>query len=134
MPMSLRALKNSRNLLAALREASLDDIDYIIQRLLEIKEKLQKDRLEDEMRKAKRQEALTKAMNFLNENNISIDDLIRTKDVTKHKRAKFKIRYKYTDIDGVQRTWTGQGKTPTPLRLLMERDGTTKENYKIDEE
>lgn len=134
MPMSLRALKNSRNLLAALREASLDDIDYIIQRLLEIKEKLKKDRLEDEMRKAKRQEALNKAMTFLNENNISIDDLLRTKDVTKHKRAKFKIRYKYTDIDGVQRTWTGQGKTPTPLRLLMERDGTTKENYKIDEE
>ena len=134
MPMSLRALKNSRNLLAALRDASLDDIDYIIQRLVLIKEKLKNDRLEDERRKAKRQEALNKAMDFLNENNISIDDLLRSKDAIKHKRAKFKIRYKYTDIDGVQRTWTGQGKTPTPLRLLMERDGTTKENYKIDEE
>ncbi len=38
-------------------------------------------------------------------------------------------KYMYTDVNGITRFWSGQGKVPTTLAELMARDGTTKEDY-----
>lgn len=38
-------------------------------------------------------------------------------------------KYMYTDVNGITRFWSGQGKVPSTLVELMARDGTTKEDY-----
>ena len=44
-------------------------------------------------------------------------------------------KYRYTTMDGEEKLWTGQGKTPLPLKERMAADGVTdKEHYRIPAE
>ncbi|SPT68413.1 DNA binding protein, nucleoid-associated [Anaerobiospirillum thomasii] len=133
MPMSLRALKNARNLQAALRGATIEDIDSIIAKLQEIRSVIEEAELEESIKEAERKEKLEQALEYLQVNNISVDDLVASKSLNKHQKLKFKPKYKYTDLDGVERTWTGQGKLPTHLRNLLEQTGKSKEDFRIDD-
>ena len=52
----------------------------------------------------------------------------------KRPRRTMKARYRFTGTDGLTHEWTGQGKLPVELRKLIERDGTTKQDYLIKDE
>ncbi len=133
MPLVLKDLKNSRMLSNALHDASPEEIQDIIDKLTVIKEetvaRLAKQASINEERRIK----LGAMANELKENNISIEDLMGYLGVNVKKR-KLKIRYRYVGVDGLTYEWSGQGRTPRAMQQLIERDGTTKEDYLIPEE
>lgn len=131
--MELRNLKNLRQLKAALKDASVQDIEEIIQKLHTIKEEIileEKERIESE--KA-RNDSIHNMLGKMDELNISIDDLVAARGLKKEPKQKRVVppKYKYTDLNGVEHTWTGQGKLPTALKELMELEEHDKEFYRI---
>ena len=46
------------------------------------------------------------------------------------KRAPRPAKYKYTDVDGSEKTWTGQGRTPVVIRDAI-ANGKTLEDFAI---
>ena len=50
------------------------------------------------------------------------------------KRGKMMPKYAYTDLDGINRTWTGQGKTPLALLKLMQKTGASLDDFLIKKE
>ena len=130
MTMSVRALKNSRNLNAALRGATVEDVDTIISALQSIKETKEIEEFEAKQREIEFKERINKALNFLNENNISLEELIDGKSATV-KKKKMEPKYHYIDLEGNDCFWTGQGKFPTAFKALLEQTGQTKEHFLI---
>jgi len=47
------------------------------------------------------------------------------------KRAPRPANYRYTDENGEERTWTGQGRQPTPIRRAIEEQGKKLEDFLI---
>ncbi len=131
MTLELKALTNPRLLEAALKDAQPEVIQTIIDCLMQIKDRRAQEIAAAQEEQQQRQQQLNELLSKMNECNISIDDLIAVKTGGRRPR-RMAMRYRYIGTDGVEREWSGQGKTPTALRELMERDGTTKEDYLID--
>ncbi len=131
--MELKNLKNLRQLKAALKDATVQDIEDIIQKLKQVKEDFilaEKERIESEK---VRNDSINSMLGKLDELNITIDDLVAARGLKKEPKQKRVVppKYRYTDLNGVERTWTGQGKLPTALKELMELEEHDKEFYRI---
>ena len=61
--------------------------------------------------------------------------LIQVRGFERKPRKAVVPKYRYTTLDGEEKLWTGQGKTPLPLKDRMAADGVTdKEHYRIPAE
>ncbi len=136
--MDFKELYSIRNLRQALEGQSTKKIDELIARINEIKAEhaeAEKRALED---REKKLSGLKQIKSIITEFGLTQNDLegieASTASSGREGRRVMKPRYRFTGEDGVERTWSGQGKTPTALRLLMERDGTKKDDYLIPEE
>lgn len=133
--MELKNLKNLRQLKAALKDASAQDIDEIIQKLKQVKEDIilaEKQRIESEK---VRTDSINSMLGKLDELNLTVDDLLAARELKKEPKQKRVVppKYRYTDLNGQEHTWTGQGKLPTALKELMELEEHDKEFYRIKE-
>ncbi len=133
MTLKFKELKNPRLLAAALRDASPDDIQIIIDHLTAIKEEIATRLAQENSRDKELKEKVTAMVNELKESNITIEDFMHYAGLTVKKR-KMKMRYRYVGMDGITYEWTGQGRTPKQLLQIMQRDGTTKADYRISDE
>lgn len=120
--MSTRLENDEAAITLALKEKSLDEIDDIIEHVINFKEKLLKQGLEEE--------ALEKMLRHSN-----------TKDVrVAIKRTKFhrEPKYQFEDKDGNYSTWAGVGKMPLALKEQITIDGEVRKelliNYLIREQ
>lgn len=131
----IKVFLNQRSLRAALRELSFEQ-------LTEAKEKLDmlfKEREEAELKvmeeQKERQAKLAEFQAMLQEAGINPSELLGTESkvakgsTAKSKRAPRPPKYKYTE-DGVEKTWTGQGRMPKVLVLAIEA-GELLESYAI---
>ena len=135
MALTLKDLKNIRQLRAILRPCSADEIADILEKIKQI----YKDKKEEEARLQAalqaRERSINNALNFLEQEDLNIYDLIAAVNHKNYKkRGKMAPKYAYTGVDGVNYTWTGQGKTPSSLLKLMERDQSHLEDYLINKE
>ncbi|MGY3959574.1 H-NS family histone-like protein [Aeromonas popoffii] len=131
----IKVLVNQRSLRAVLRELTFEQ-------LTEVKEKLDalfQDREEAELKvmqeQEERQAKLAEFQAMLQEAGINPSELLGTESkvakgsTAKSKRAPRPPKYKYTE-DGVEKTWTGQGRMPKVLVLAIEA-GELLESYAI---
>jgi DNA-binding protein H-NS len=131
----IKVLVNQRSLRAVLRELTFEQ-------LTEVKEKLDalfQDREEAELKvmqeQEERQAKLAEFQAMLQEAGINPSELLGTESkvakgsTAKSKRAHRPPKYKYTE-DGVEKTWTGQGRMPKVLVLAIEA-GELLESYAI---
>lgn len=120
MSESLRNLNNIRTLRAQARETPLEFLEEMLAKLATVVEELRDE--QDYVRKEQEEkQAKLKAIHAqLLEDGIDPKELLnarsskkgtRTKSVRKARPAK----YQYTDEQGNQRTWTGQGRTPNMI-------------------
>ncbi|MCW2107654.1 UNVERIFIED_ORG: DNA-binding protein H-NS [Rahnella aquatilis] len=115
MSKSLKVLNNIRSLRAEAREVSLETLEEMLEKLSAVIE----DRREEEAsfikEKEKRQAKIEAIRAKLLEDGIDPEELIsgfQTPYKKKSTRETRPAKYKYTDENGNERTWTGQGRTP----------------------
>lgn len=138
----MRTLSNIRNLRAALREATLEQAEALLEKVtLAVNEKREAVQAE-ELAQAKKLEELMKQKAALEEAGISLEEFVAFSggiDVIKAKRqarqprqsrAPRPAKYKYIDENGEVKTWTGQGRTPRVIQAAL-NEGKTLDSFAI---
>ncbi len=135
MALNLKDLKNIRQLRAALRTCSVAEIADIAGKINVIQKEREKEeeKLQEAMKE--RERSVNNALSFLEKEDIDVYDLIAAlNQKSVKKRGKMMPKYAYTDLDGINRTWTGQGKTPLALLKLMQKTGASLDDFLIRKE
>ncbi|WP_299022198.1 H-NS family nucleoid-associated regulatory protein [uncultured Photobacterium sp.] len=121
---TFKVLLNLRSLRAAARD------EFTLEQLQEALEKLQtvvaeREEAEAESRQAEKEkeEKLNAYREMLIADGIDPEELLATlagSSKPKAKRAPRPAKYKFTDENGEEKTWTGQGRTPSDLKRLLD--------------
>ncbi|ANS85828.1 H-NS family nucleoid-associated regulatory protein [Vibrio scophthalmi] len=120
-----KTLLNIRSLRAFSRELTLEQLEEALEKLsLVVSERKEAD--EAELAERAEQEAKLAAIaEQIAKDGIDVEALIsalagETKTKTKAKRAPRPAKYKYEDANGDEKTWTGQGRTPSAIQALLD--------------
>ena len=117
----LRVLLNARSLRAAVRDLTMDQLNEGFEKLKAIVD----ERREQEERylreNADRLRKIQEYKEMLQSEGIDITELLGEQvNTEKTKRAPRPAKYRYTDDNGQEQTWTGQGRQPVPIRRAVE--------------
>ncbi|ALS97948.1 H-NS family nucleoid-associated regulatory protein [Lacimicrobium alkaliphilum] len=118
----IKILTHARRLQAAVKELSVSELEQVSEKLTDVIEK--KKQLEAEQQKeAEKKKAVRDAiLKQMQEAGLDINDL-EGSAVSAGKRTgqKRPIKYRYTDKDGNEHTWTGIGRTPKVFAKLKQQ-------------
>lgn len=137
MSETIKSLNNIRILRAQARECTLETLEEILEKLQAI---VDERRSEEETLKAEQAERETKRLRLLEliaQEGFHPADLVETTSVVfkapkiPSKRAARPAKYKFIDENGELKTWTGQGRMPTPIRQGIENEGKTMDDFLI---
>lgn len=120
-----KTLLNIRSLRAFSRELTMTQLEEALEKLtLVVEERREQEESQAEERKA--QEAkLAEIADQIAQNGIDVQALIsalsgEAKPKASGKRAPRPAKYKYTDASGEEKTWTGQGRTPSTIQQALD--------------
>ena len=124
-------LLNLRTLRSICKDMSLEDLELALEKLttvvIERKEKEQQALAENAERLAK----LEEYRQLIEQDGIDLNDFVeamaKMPKALKAKRAPRPVKYRFLDDKGNEKTWTGQGRTPSVLQALLN------EGYSLDE-
>lgn len=130
---TLKVLNNIRTLRAQTREVDLATLEEMLEKLTTIVE----DRREEEASFIKQQEEKQAKLEAFRqkmlEDGIDPAELLSvasTSIKTKSTRTPRPAKYKYVDENGLEKQWTGQGRTPKAIAAALEA-GKTLEDFEI---
>ncbi|EAT4593535.1 H-NS histone family protein [Salmonella enterica] len=130
---TLKVLNNIRTLRAQAREIDLATLEEMLEKLTTIVE----DRREEEASFIKQQEEKQARLEAFRqkmlEDGIDPAELLSvasTSIKTKSTRTPRPAKYKYVDENGLEKQWTGQGRTPRAIAAALEA-GKTLEDFEI---
>lgn len=131
----LRVFLNVRSLRAVTRELTLEQLNEGFEKLQAIVEER---RESEESQRAQQEERLRKISEYkekLRADGIDLAELLQGQiDAEKtSKRAPRPAKYRYTDADGSEKTWTGQGRQPVPIREAI-ASGKSLDDFLIDQQ
>lgn len=111
-------LLNLRTLRAQSRELTLEQLQEGLEKLTQVTNEREQ---EEEQRRAEnreKEEKLAMYREMLITDGISIEELLERAQnrPSSKKRTPRKAKYRYTDENGEEKTWTGQGRTPKFLQ------------------
>lgn len=124
---ALKALNNLRTLRAQAREVDVEALNEMLEKLSVV---VAERREEEETALASQREKadkLAKYKEMLLNDGIDISDLTMLASVepkTKAKRAPRPAKYQYVDENGETKSWTGQGRTPSPVKKALDAGGS----------
>lgn len=125
MPLTLQSLNNIRSLRALARRFTADELDEMLQKLrFVIEERREAARLLQQQ-SATRDEKIHRWLALMQADGIRPEDIfgrnISPVPGIPIKRKPRPAKYRFRDINGKTKTWTGQGRTPKMiLRALQE--------------
>ena len=120
---NLSSMNNIRTLRAQSRDVDLEVLEEIVQKLESI---IRERRAAEEAQAAEAREKAEKLAMYLElllEDGISPTELMTGLSPGtdgRKKRAKRPAKYHYRDEHGEMKTWTGQGRTPSPIKIALE--------------
>lgn len=123
MSETLKVLNNIRTLRAQSRELSLTDLEEILEKFSVVVAE-RKEEVETEAAQTReKEEKLSKYREMLIADGIDPGELLGAMEGGKKraKRAPRPAKYKYTDENGEQKSWTGQGRTPAAIKKLLDQ-------------
>ncbi|MCW0313043.1 DNA-binding protein H-NS [Pantoea ananatis] len=123
---ALKALNNLRILRAQAREIELDVLNEMLEKLsVVVAERREEEEAEQALLREKA-DKLAKYKEMLMNDGIDISELmdLPTETKTKSKRAPRPAKYQYTDENGEKKSWTGQGRTPSPIKKALDAGGS----------
>lgn len=128
----LKTLNNIRSLRAAVRDLSLVQLEGIAEKLSAVIDEKREAIKAEEAEKAKRLAGLNKYKELLEKDGISAEELVLllgSSGETKKResRAARPAKYKYVTEQGVEKTWTGQGRTPFAIQKALDAGKSLKD-------
>ncbi|KII75563.1 H-NS family nucleoid-associated regulatory protein [Vibrio renipiscarius] len=120
-----KTLLNIRSLRAFSRELTLEQLEEALEKLsLVVSERKEAEEAESAER-AEQEAKLAAIAEQIAKDGIDVEALIsalagETKTKAKAKRAPRPAKYKYEDTNGEEKTWTGQGRTPSAIQALLD--------------
>lgn len=120
----LKSLSNIRSLRVAAREASLEQLEVIAEKIAIVVEEKREEIRAQEAENAKRLEGLKKYRELLDQDGISAEELVlllsgEKVERKKRERSPRPAKYKFIDVNGNEKTWTGQGRTPKEIQQAL---------------
>ncbi|EOA6546482.1 H-NS family nucleoid-associated regulatory protein [Vibrio vulnificus] len=124
-----KTLLNIRSLRAFSRELTLEQLEEALDKLTTVVAERQEAEAEEQEAK------LAAIAEQIAKDGIDVEALIsalagETKVKSKGKRAPRPAKYKYVDTNGEEKTWTGQGRTPSAIQAQLDA-GKSLEDFEI---
>ena len=134
MSEALKVLNNIRTLRAQARETDLETLEEMLEKLSVIVDERREEEQAVLKEKEQRQAKLEAFRQKLLEDGIDPAELLAavgsSQPKAKSTRAPRPAKYKYTDENGKEQTWTGQGRTPKAIAAAIEA-GKTLEDFAL---
>ncbi len=131
----IKVLLNSRSLKAAARDLTLEQLEEGLSKLTAVIEELRGQKEQEQKAREAHAQKVRQYIQMMQADGIDVSELMGTADApqatTTAKRAPRPAKYHYTDDNGEQRTWTGQGRQPLPIRRAIEEQGKKLEDFLI---
>ena len=122
MSSMLKNLNNIRSLRAMARELSVEVLDDMLEKLRVVtKERRDEEELLQRQR-AEQQEKINTLLAMMRADGIDPEELLSMSVAPSRsvkKRQPRPAKYRFTDINGETKTWTGQGRTPKPIAQAL---------------
>lgn len=117
---ALKVLLNLRSLRAVARELTLEQLQEALEKLQAVVTEREESEAEARAAEKEREEKLEKYREMLINDGINPEELLATLGGTKpkSKRAARPAKYKYIDVDGSEKTWTGR--TPKVIKDALD--------------
>lgn len=136
MSESLKALNNIRTLRAQAREVSLESLEEMLEKLTVVVDERREEESQVRAELEERNRKLEKVREMILEQGVDLNELLQTMDSGKStsaraKRAARPAKYKYVDENGETKTWTGQGRTPAVIKVALEEQGKSLDDFLI---
>jgi DNA-binding protein H-NS len=132
MSEALKVLNNIRTLRAQARECTLETLEEMLEKLEAV---VTERREEAKLAQAEIQEhtrKLQQIREMILAEGIDPAELLQAasgKTTAKAKRAARPAKYQYVDENGETKTWTGQGRTPAVIRVAIEEQGKSIDDF-----
>lgn len=134
MSLTLQNLNNIRTLRAMARELSVDILEEMLEKVRIVVEEKQHEQSEFEQQRAEQQNKINVLLERMKADGISPSDLLGTERVQAGKPAKKRkvreAKYRFIDVNGEEKTWTGQGRTPKAIANAL-ANGKTLDDFLI---
>ncbi len=126
-----RVFLNARSLRAITRELTLEQLNEGFEKLKTIVEERSENDAEVRAQQEERQRKIREYKELLKSEGIELTELLQSEDTPKqNKRAPRPAKYRFTDLNGQEQTWTGQGRMPLPIKNAIE-SGKSLEDFLI---
>lgn len=127
----MKALLNLRSLRALSREYTLEQLEEALDKLTTVVTERSDAEAEEQAKETERNEKLTQYREMLLADGIDPEELLASlAKAPKTKRATRPAKYKFIDENGDEKTWTGQGRTPSALKKALD-EGQPLEEFEI---
>ena len=128
---AMKALLNLRSLRALSREYTLEQLEEALDKLTTVVTERSESEAEEQAKETERNEKLAQYREMLLADGIDPEELLASlAKAPKTKRASRPAKYKFIDENGDEKTWTGQGRTPSALKKALD-DGQPLEEFEI---
>lgn len=119
MSNSINDFLNMKKLRSFLKGMPIKKAKKLADKIQLIIQEIEEEKKSEKQNKQKRKELLNKYKDLIKNENLSPDEIAKLLGNKERKPRKNKPRppkYRYTDADGNEKTWTGQGRTPKELQ------------------
>lgn len=133
-----KTLLNIRSLRAFSRDLTLEQLEEALEKLTVVVTERRELEEEERAARAEKEQKLAEYAQQIVKEGIDLDDLIAAlsgetstkSNKPKQKRAPRPAKYKYINENGVEKTWTGQGRTPSAIQSQLDA-GKSLEDFAI---
>ncbi|WP_305816273.1 H-NS family histone-like protein [Photobacterium leiognathi] len=128
---AMKALLNLRSLRALSREYTLEQLEEALEKLTTVVQERAEAEATEQAKENERNEKLAQYREMLLADGIDPEELLASlSKAPKAKRAARPAKYKFIDENGEEKTWTGQGRTPSALKKALD-EGKSLEDFEI---
>ena len=118
MSSMLKNLNNIRSLRAMAREFSVDVLEDMLEKFRVVTKERRDEEEQLQRQRAEQQEKINTLLALMQADGINPEELLSMTPATARsvkKRQPRPAKYRFTDLNGETKTWTGQGRTPKPI-------------------
>ncbi|HCB1916482.1 TPA: DNA-binding protein StpA [Citrobacter braakii] len=122
MSSMLKNLNNIRSLRAMAREFSVDVLEDMLEKFRVVTKERRDEEEQLQRQRAEQQEKINTLLAMMQADGINPEELLSMTPATAgsvKKRQPRPAKYRFTDLNGETKTWTGQGRTPKPIAQAL---------------
>ncbi|MCK7460064.1 H-NS family histone-like protein [Idiomarina aminovorans] len=123
----IKILRHERRLKAAFKELDLSELETIKEKFDSVIAQRRQEEVEKQRQQEAKQKKIDKFKSAMAEAGIELSDILEQElggepivKTTRKKRAPKPPKYQYTDENGEEQTWTGQGRMPKAIKTAID--------------